>query len=241
MIEFSEEFAVDYPHYRFAYCRFCELEQIDELDRAYQAGFLPASSAPFPVTLRFYQARSLRVYLPQLGFNKNRRYQQRLLDADGCTWQVLPKSDALALDQWRHELEGIALQWVALRYQQSYLCAERLQYLLARPFLNFIARASSPQGTLGYALLCGGQSSVHYWFALYRPHDDCRKSTGKWMMGRFLQWAQQSGYTHAYLGTAYGSKARYKSQGIYGCAFFDGKGWNEDLGLLSSLQLKDPA
>ncbi|MCD8483980.1 MAG: GNAT family N-acetyltransferase [Verrucomicrobia bacterium] len=234
MIEYSQEYAVDYVNYRFAYCRFRELEHLSELDDAYAAGFLPASGEPFPEPLLFYQARSVRVDLRNFSFNKKRRYHQRQLDETGVEFDVMSKAEFRSEAALMEELRGEALEWVKARYPHSYLPPARLEFILERPFLTHVARARHGAHTLGYALICRGTHSVHYWFALYRPQVSSSLSAGKWLMGRFLQWAATQELSYAYLGTLYGSKSAYKIQGINGCSYFNGRGWSTDF---STLQL----
>lgn len=239
MRTFLREYPPEYDRYRFNYGCFAELEPGDPLDAAYEAGFLPASNDTREPACLFYLARSLRLDLSEVRFDKKRRYLQRRGTDNGLQWKLETKEQFLAAApvEWAET----ALAWVARRYDPPYLTADRLRYLLGRPFLSHIATVSAAGHPVGFVLLPQGEQSAHFWFSLYDPDWHPERSLGKWMLGASIENLQERGFRFLYLGTCYGQRSAYKFQGITsGVSFFDANAWSGKMEELEARLRLDP-
>ena len=82
----------------------------------------------------------------------------------------------------------------------------------------------------GYALEIVDDGLAHYWYSSYTP-DYAGSSVGMWLMLDAVRRAQKETRTYIYLGTAYGSKGRYKTN-FTPLEWWDGSVWNTDLKIL---------
>lgn len=225
------EAPADYQAYQFPYTIWQEWTPGQPLQPLYANGMLPFSANPDDPSHQFYMARSLRVDLANLQLSKSRRYEYR-------QWQELGLSRdciATATFQQRHpDAAALALQWMQLRNRQPYLSPQRLDYIMAKPFVSTILCWYKDTQLQAFAPLVPFTDAVHYWFVFYQPHhDNC--SSGSGLLTDFLLWAQASGLRHAYTGTAYGMKSHYKFKGLNGCSFWNGNQWVDDRKLLQHL------
>jgi arginyl-tRNA--protein-N-Asp/Glu arginylyltransferase len=237
MHRFLAEFVNDYSTYSFGYCEYAVPDEGEDVGAVYAAGFLPFSG---DVRLRedvFYRARSLRVELARLRFDKKRRYHQRALEKEAVTLKVWDKSAFLKSADASFRKNAFA--WLEQRFEQAYLNNERLEYVLGKPFLNTILEARVHNRTVAYALVCRWATGYHFWYSFYDSNRFPKLSLGKWLMGRSLEWSAEEGLTHAYLGTAYGEKSAYKDQGVQPVAFHDGNAWIDDKDRLAYLRERD--
>jgi hypothetical protein len=232
---FTREGPVDYPSYQFSYTLWADLEG-DCPSQLYRLGYLPYSGEQRDSSCLFYRARSLRLILAALAVDKKRRYDHR-------QWQEL----GLLRQEWKAatfrerqlpEAEAHALRWTAQRFQPTWLSPERLRYILEQPYLNRVLTWSDKAGPVAYALVVNHGKMAHYWFAFYDPK---AVPMAHGFLLDFLSWCRDNSITHAYLGTAYGLKSRYKSRGLSGIEFFDGDRWCPDKARLQVLQEADPS
>lgn len=231
---FITEGPVDYPRYRFGYCHWLALSPNESLAEAYEGGFLPYSGQPADPRLLFYMARSLRVDLAQLAVSKKRRYEQRTWESAGSRREVLAKTEFM--ERYGPAALRSAQTWMAARFGEPYLSADRLDYILGRPYLREVMVWTIGETLKAFALLVRGDWGVHYWFAFYRPGESL---AGHGYLLDFLLWARAEGLPMAYLGTAYGLKSRYKWRGLAGIRFWSGDGWKSDREELARLQEAD--
>ena len=224
MRTFSTEFKTDYPNYRFGYCNFAERENNENPTPIYASGFLPYSANLNEKRELFYQARSLRIDLNNLGFSKSRRYEQRKFEAlnPSLHFHPIETIDANLLQSIKCQ----SLQWIKQRFDPPYVNEARFDYLIAHPLLNTLATVSLNDSPIAHLLICQHPRCLHYWFAFYNAEAFPQISLGKVIMGHFIQWAAQTQTPYIYLGTAYKPQSAYKYQGITGFEFFDGSGWN---------------
>jgi len=233
MKTFAREFGHDYSNYRFGYCRYAEVEGLEEIPEVYAGGYLPYSGDPADPRHLFYMARSLRVPLGQPIFGKSRRYLQRRFETEtGIEFRVHEKVEFLAAAGKSGELEARVESWVGMRFGQSYMGRERLHYVLSKPWLNTLFEARAEGRAIAYALVCRWPDAAHFWFSFYDPQFRPELSPGLWLMGRSMEWAAGQQLRHIYLGTVYAPSSAYKFQGVNRCEFWDGSAWNADRDLL---------
>jgi arginine-tRNA-protein transferase len=214
-----------------------ELTEPFDLAAAYAGGYLPYSSDPAEPRHLFYRARSLRVNLARLGMDKKRRRDQRAWHDHGLRRAAATKEDFLA----RHgrDAHRLAGEWMSSRFGAPYMTGERLQYVLAKPFLRDVLAWYRGSALAAFALVVRDGAAAHYWFVFYHHQAGAAAAPGHGYLVDFLEWAAAAGHTHAYLGTAYGGKSRYKSRGLAGVEFHDGAGWCADKVQLARLQAAD--
>lgn len=238
MKKFFREDHIDYQNYAFGYRHYAIAESPDELESIYEQGFLPYSADVEEDRLIFYLARSLRYDLRSFQMDKKRRYSHRAIEALGVEMQVEAIHDLTG--SARNDLRDRTRTWMEARFGTPYLEPQRLEYILRREQLSHIGVIKQKKTIIGYCLLVCFKHAVHYWFAFYNPEITEKNSLGKWMMAQTALWARSTGHHYLYVGTAYGQKSHYKSQGISGIQFFDGTSWNESKSELKAKQENDP-
>jgi hypothetical protein len=183
--------------------------------------------------------RSLRVDLEQGSMDKKRRYSHRQWLRHGLTRKRLSRDAFLAMHG--KAVMDLAQEWMSTRFGQPYMDEIRLRSVLHHPFMQDILTWTRDGKLVAFALIVMGGWGAHYWFSFYRPTSLEEMPDGHGYMGAFMEWAQSEGLPHAYLGTAYGEKSRYKTRGISGIEFWDGTGWNTNRTELSILRQQDDA
>ena len=204
--------------------RWAELTEESDLRETYAGGYLPYSGDTSDPRHLFYNARSLRVDLNHLSLSKSRRYDHRLWLAFGLTRRLLAREDFL--EGRRAELTELAYQWMEPRFGAQSLARERFAYILGKPFLKEVLTWWDKDQLAAFALLVHGDWGAHYWYVFYRNGPGLETAPGHGYLVDFLYWAKERHLPHAYLGTTYGSRSRYKSRGIGGIRFWDGERWN---------------
>lgn len=237
MRRFRSEFFNDYTTYSFGYCEYAERGRDEGVGAFYGSGFLPYSGDPRMEADLFYRARSLRVDLGNLRFDKKRRYQNRAVEKAGVVFRA-EKKEAF-LKRAGRRFRGDALRWIEQRFEQAYLNEARLDYVLGKDFLNTVLSASIGGRAVAYALVCRWEEGFHFWYSFYDSERHGKLSLGKWLMGRALEWGAGEGLAHGYLGTVYGAASAYKTQGVEGASFHDGNGWVADKDRLTFLRQRD--
>ncbi len=237
MQTFRAEFMSDYSTYSFGYCEYAEREEGEAVGPIYAEGFLPYSGDTRVQEDIFYRARSLRVDLKRLRFDKKRRYHQRTVDKLDVDFSVYEKAEFLRRAGKRFRKDAFA--WIEQRFEQCYLNDARLDYVLEKPYLNTVLSVNIAGQPAAYALLCRWEDAFHFWYSFYDSERYPHCSLGKWLMGRSLQWGRDEGMAYGYLGTGYGLSSAYKGQGIDGVSFHDGNEWIEDRDRLAYLRQRD--
>ena len=237
--KFRADSPILYNRYDCRHGEWLEAASGDDLGEAYQGGFLPYSASSGKDSDLFYMGRSLRVDLGRMKMDKKRRYSHRLWQRFGLARTLLSREAFLE----RYEAQALvwARDWMASRFGQPYLDESRLEALFAKSFLRDVLTWSGNGHLQAFALIVHGGWGAHYWFSFYRNGSVGDYPPGHGYMGDFLEWARMEGLPHAYLGTAYGEKSRYKSRGLQGIEFWDGLGWNSDREVLSRLRREDDA
>jgi len=222
--KFRSEGPISYANYQFAYCDWIHLEDSKELKTVYGDGFLPFSGDPKDPRHLFYMARSLRVNLEHFSVDKKRRYDHREWTDFGLIRSIQKKEAFMAL----HGESAIekAQKWMHPRFGEKALSPDRLAYILAKPYLSHILTWSRKDRLTAFALIVRGDWGAHYWYVFYENGGGEKSAPGHGYLADFLEWARSEELPHAYIGTAYGLKSRYKSRGLKGIEFWDGNSWN---------------
>jgi arginine-tRNA-protein transferase len=234
---FRSEGPLDYGQYAFGYTLWLELEASEPPGAAYAGGYLPYSGNPEAATPLFYMARSLRVDLKAFRLAKGRRYDHRQWLRHGLRRRLVSRQ--AFLDTYGSVAPGLALGWMQTRFGEPFLTPARLGYILQHPCLRNVLTWEDSSGLRAFALLARWEAGVHYWFVFYANGDPEAHPPGHGYLVDFLQWAREEGLPHAYLGTTYGLKSRYKSRGIEGIEYWDGNRWMADRKQLHRLQASD--
>jgi hypothetical protein len=237
--KFISEGPMHYGQYRFGYCLWMELEAADAVEPAYSGGFLPFSAEPHDPRHLFYMARSIRISLPELGVDKKRRYDHRSWLAFGFKRDLMAKSEFLA--RFGPRALTSAFTWMQNRFGEAYLKPERLHYILDKPYLREVMTWTLDGQLNAFALIVSGPWGAHYWYVFYQNDPDRQSAPGHGYLLDFLDWARDENLPHAYLGTGYGIKSRYKTRGLAGVEWWDGNHWSRDKDRLVRSQEADEA
>ncbi|HEX5774767.1 MAG TPA: GNAT family N-acetyltransferase [Candidatus Paceibacterota bacterium] len=228
---FRSEYVQDYPAYAFGYTVHAELEADDAPGRAYEAGFLPASSDP-ALRNRFYMARSVRVPLDRfVPSSENRRVLKKF---DGEFAVEILDRETLAHDA---AFVPCFLSYFADRHGQGVMSAERLDGILETTLPLRAVRYRKEGSSVAYVLEVADGAFTHYWYCCYSSAY-AKTSLGMWLMLDGVRRAKDEGRSFLYLGTAYGEKGRYKMN-IAPLSFWDGTDWQEDEKRLKALIATD--
>lgn len=211
-----------------------EATGISDLAQVYGLGYLPYSGDTADPRHLFYNARSLRVNLTRFSIKKKRRYDHRTWLDFGLQRQHLSKE--AFVNQYGIILFDRASQWMEPRFGEAALPRERLRYILEKPFLQDVMAWRDKTELAAFALVVSGEWGAHYWYVFYRNGGNLTTAPGHGFLVDFLTWCHTEGLPYAYLGTAYAGKSMYKSRGISGAEFWDGRQWNPDMDQLTRLQ-----
>lgn len=225
------EFGHEYDSYSFGYTIHGEWEPNDTLDAAYAAGFLPYAP-PHDDRDLFYMSRSVRV--PVSAFTPTSENRRIFRKFDGqFTEQTMSREELRASTHFRE----LFLAYFEGRHGTQVMPAERLDRILARD-LPLRAIAYAVEGVvIAYVLEVAEGSFSHYWYSCY-DLQYAGTSLGMWLMLDTVRRAEREERTHAYLGTAYGEKAKYKTN-VPGLEYWDGNVWQADTRQLETIMRKD--
>ena len=230
------EYQTDYASYTFSYAVYCQQEASHEVPEIYDRGFLPYTGDLSLAENYFYLARSLRIDLARFtSVSENRRIDRKVQPL-GIAVTVVDRADFDATDD---SFVRFCHAYAEERFAGGAMSPERLAYVLDRRLITHVFRFATPEKTYGYVLAVVGEGMLHYWFSFYDTEYLRSHSLGKWMMWKVIDWAQQRGLSHAYIGTCYREKSLYKVRDHKGAEFFDGRGWNTDIAFLKELCQRD--
>ena len=225
---FRTEGPVDYGSYTFGYRLWLQLEEGEAAGEAYARGYLPWSADPEGPQRLFYCARSLRVPIGELKISKGRRYEYRRWRELELNRERLSKQEFLDRLGEKKVLR-LARKWMKDRFAEPYLAEERLRYLLASPlFTTVLLWSREKKDPAAFAFLVEADKLLHYWFVFYSAKGSDTPVNGSGFLTDFVHFAREEGVTHAYLGTGYGRKSRYKWRGLRPVEFWDGGEWSRD-------------
>jgi arginyl-tRNA--protein-N-Asp/Glu arginylyltransferase len=216
---FHREFGSRYESYEFGYSVYASLEANDALSEVYGAGFLPHSADPNVRDL-FYMARSVRVPLNAFKLtSENRRILKKFEDFTS----VFLTKEELAADA---SFLPCFLSYFHARHGERVMTEERARGILATPHPLRGIRYEKNGAVAGYVLEIPENGFAHYWYSCYDPIYT-GTSLGMWLMLDAVLRAQKEERDYIYLGTAYGSKGRYKTN-FEPLEFWDGSEWGRD-------------
>jgi hypothetical protein len=225
------EFGHEYETYSFGYTVHGVREAHDELAQLYAQGLLPYSAIGCDPNL-FYMSRSVRVPLAaHEPSSENRRILRKFDGQFTCSYL---EGDALRASP---SFRSLMLAHFAERHGAHVMPAERLEQILARDLPLRAAVYEMNGEPVAYVLEVAEGAFSHYWYSCYTL-EYMNTSLGMWLMLDAIRRAATEERTYLYLGTAYGEKARYKTN-IHTLEYWDGNVWNADVHMLQSLMKRD--
>ncbi|MDB5266090.1 MAG: arginine-tRNA-protein transferase [Parcubacteria group bacterium] len=225
------EFGHEYDSYSFGYTVHGVREAHDELSVSYAQGFLPYSAVDMDPNL-FYMSRSVRVAVAAYtASSENRRILRKFDEQFECSYI---EEDALRASS---SFRILMLTYFAERHGADVMPAERLEQILARDLPLRAAVYTKDGEPVAYVLEVAEDSFSHYWYSCYSL-EYMNTSLGMWLMLDAVRRAAADNRTHLYLGTAYGGKARYKTN-IPSLEYWSGNEWSGDARKLQELMRLD--
>lgn len=230
MKTWKEEYAHDYPHYKFGYTSYAQLEREDTLTDIYHKGFLPMSQNNAREK-QFYESRSLRIPLETFTLtSENRRVSRQ--------WTQHPERTLTPVSQF--DFADQSFQNFCKIYLNDILHLngqEKLSDILKTNLITDVVTYTNSGEVQGYVFLIQDTIMTHYWFSFYTPAQ-IKKSFGVYMMMREIQAAKDSEKQYIYLGTCYGAKGKYKTN-FKPFEYWDGTQWIQDEKKLKTLLGKE--
>lgn len=233
---FVSESTPHYGSYTFPYAIYCVAESQDELAAVYGAGFLPYTGnwqlgTGFPHNV-FYLARSLRVDLHQFRLSsENRRVLRRAGDQVALGEPLALASAEGAALVGSQAFSDFCCAYADKHFVGGSMSAERLRFVLSRSAATHLFRfGRANEAPLAYVLaMISPGECLHYWFAWLDDSAMQSMHIGNVAMLSVVQWAQNAGLRHIYLGTVYHEKALYKVRPFSGVQWFTGSHWSSDV------------
>ncbi len=225
------EFGHEYDSYSFGYTVHGVREKSDELATLYAQGFLPYSDVGKDSDL-FYMSRSVRVPVAKYeACSENRRILRKFDDQFTCSYL---EGDALRASP---EFRTLMLAYFNERHGAQVMPLQRLEQILTRDLPLRAAVYAKDEKPVAYVLEVYDDSFSHYWYSCYSL-EYMNTSLGMWLMLDAVRRAAVENRAHLYLGTAYGEKARYKTN-IPTLEYWNGNEWNADARALQALMRSD--
>ena len=220
----------DYPHYKFGYISYAQLEQGDTLTDIYRNGFLPMSQNN-TVKKQFYESRSFRVPLETFTLtSENRRVLRQ--------WTQHPERMLTPISQF--DFADQKFQDFCKIYLKDVLHLngqEKLSNILETNLITDVVTYISSGEVQGYVFLIQDTIMTHYWFSFYALAQ-IKKSFGVYMMVQEIQAAKDSKKQYIYLGTCYGAKGKYKTN-FRPFEYWNGAQWIQDEKKIKTLLSKE--
>lgn len=228
---YKEEFLANYETYQFGYTEWGVPESDQDIETLYNQGFLPYSGNEKQLPV-YYLCRSLRVVGTEFKeSSENRRVVKRVVEAG-----IIPDRIEYSADEALNNevLKQFFLAYFQKHHGESVMNHERLCRILTHsPYVKVIAYLVQGE-YIGAIITQEVGNTAHYWFAAYSDHYT-HLSLGMWLMITYIKdYAKHEPNKVIYLGTAYGSKALYKTN-IEQIEYFDGNTWKKDLKTLKYL------
>lgn len=233
---FFSEFNSNYTTYTFGYAVYAVTEKVQEIEEAYQLGFLPYSSDLSIKEEIFYLCRSVRIALDRfVDSSENRRVDRKFSDYT-VEINLVDKSDLIENEAFLK----FCLSYAEERFVGGAMSEERLKYVLSRENGTSFLEFKIDGKILAYVLIGLNGKSLHYWYSFFDYTLLGELPVGKWVMWKTIRWAMEEGLNYVYLGTCYKEKALYKIRDFKGIEFFAGEEvWNTDVNLLKKLCKED--
>lgn len=218
---FHTEYGYTYgKQYAFGYTTYAEVESADTPEALYSGGFLPRSQDPQEQRL-FYMCRSVRV--PTATWEPSSENRRILKKFDGKFTSTILRRETLIEDT---DLADCFLGYFARQHGDNVMSPERLRSIVTTPLPLQVTRYENDGTPVAYVFEIISDTLTHYWYSCWtEAYSDT--SIGMWIMVDVVRRAQANGRTHAYLGTAYGAKGKYKTN-LSPLEFWDGSTWSAD-------------
>ena len=230
MKTWKEEYAHDYPNYKFGYMSYAQIELRDELADIYSHGFLPISQND-TAEKQFYESRSFRVPLEMFTLTSENRRVLRQYAKYPKRIQTPATQFDFTDKEFQHLCEIYLKDVLQLNAQ------EKLSNILKTNLITDVVTYISGGEVQGYVFLIQDTVMTHYWFSFYTL-TQVKKSFGVYMMTQEIQVAKDSKKQYMYLGTCYGAKGRYKTN-FKPFEYWDGTQWMQDEKKLKTLLSKE--
>ncbi len=225
------EFAPDYSQYRYPYVVWAVPEPGETPADLYGSGFHPAS----PDLRRFTLCRHLRV--PLAGWTPTSENRRILRKGSGMVLELVTRQAF----EFTAERQARWLAFAEERFGAGIMTPERLEGLMTRGVVtHLLVCRDEGEGNreVGCVLMyLEPPRMAHYYYAFYDLKHPNR-SLGLFLMTAALQFFQDAGFNHLYLGTCYSERALYKTQ-FDGLEFFDGLAWSTNIDHLKFLVRRD--
>lgn len=223
---FFSEFKVNYEKYHFPYQVWLLREEDDEVDKIYEAGFLPIRNQPGV----YYLSRSLRVDLVKFELSsENRRILNKTAD---FTYDVVPLSEF----EYTPVVQKFCKDYMDQRFGKGYLTAAGVKNIFQKGVYShvFVWRKVGFPEPVGYAVCFINETLLQYAHVFY-DLELLESNIGIRMILQAAIWAKENGKEFAYLGTVYNqSNYSYKTE-FSGFQFFNGFRWSDNLEELKEL------
>ena len=235
---FKSEYSNNYNTYTFSFTEYALMENIDDIPKIYDQGFLPYTGnikISYPI---FYLSRSLRVNLSQFSdTSENKRVNKKFEDLS----PEIQRIPLTSFDINDKNFIDFCLTYAKKKFSNNAMNEKRFLYILKNGLATdiFEFKDSSNGALLGFVLAVLNSNTFHYWFSFFNTDYKTNIPLGKWMMWKMIKWSKDKSMDYIYLGTAYGTKSLYKIRDFKGIEFFDGNIWNNDIKQLKSLCKSD--
>ena len=227
MKTFYSELTANPAYYSFGYSVYGVREPEDVLDDCYEQGFLPVIAARDQDPNLMYQARGTRVRLPEF---HARHYHGRVVrKAEGMIGGkpsvTLHTRDAFP------DLESLIsffYTYFSRRFGKDSMSRERLEAIIASPFVTHVAEYRYDNKLIGYSLEVHGDTFVHVWHQAYDMKFE-GAHIGSYLYLELIERAKAAGKQFMYFGVTYGSWMKHKTN-FQPLEFWDGSSWIKDPG-----------
>lgn len=212
----------DYAGYVFPWVVWGFLEAGESPADAFARGFLPS----LPDLSRWYLCRQVRVRLPEFHpTSENRRILRR---GAGISFQLRERADF----DWTPERRAFCLDYATRRWSTP-PAPERLDRVFGSALTTHVALfRDADDREIGLVSLFAEGGTWFYSNAFF--DSGAPSGLGAFLMTETVRQLADRGAAFLHLGTCYSRSALYKTQ-FPGFRFFDGTGWNPDLGALKHI------
>lgn len=216
---FFSEFKVSYEKYFFPYQVWLLRQEGDEVEKIYDAGFLPIRNMPDV----YYLARSLRVDLTEFAPSSENR---RIL---GKTADLEHKLFSLTEFSYTPQVQKFCKNYMDQRFGKGQMTAAGIKNIFQKGVYNHVfVWKDRNEKVVGYAICFINETLLQYAHVFY-DLDLLESNIGARMILEAVIWAKDNGKKFTYLGTVYNqSNYSYKTE-FSGVEFFNGFSWSSDL------------
>lgn len=232
---FEENEAIDYEQYQFPYCVYAVKEEGDSYNQLYKNGFLPYTNNLKEENEIYYLARSVKIALSEHHLKSKQKNilnkLSEIYDDQNLQFELIDKSKLID--------DPSFIEWSLRNAKNGFLSAERLSYILKRPYLQQIIRIRYQEDCLAYLYIVHeNKDFIHVWYSFYDLRID-HNDFGKWIFLKTIKWAKAQDYSSLFLGTCYAKGAIYKLSLSPATSFFNGQIWDQNTSALKRKLVKE--